>query len=289
MMNESVKLLGAHDIAKYCIRQYEMATSDLDDTNFDALEHVLVSFVEGKIPYKQAYLASEKYAKSYIPFISMYNINNYIVPNTLNKSNKGKNHCNKWDLELDNALLCSILHLGLESWSDISRYARIAKTPTQCFQRWNRYLSPYISKTKWTSEEDRKLLNCVNAYGKSWLVVAREMQNRSDAQCRSRYLTLLKNQGLVDTAMNYKSENVSNKQSDLTKTSHANATNECCTSHAICPVNQPSCGDSKPADRIMKVDMPETHILNNVPYRGFDMGTAEPIPLDNFLTMLVNK
>jgi myb-related protein len=54
-------------------------------------------------------------------------------------------------------------------------------------------LDPAITKGRWTAEEDSKLLAVIRKYGsRNWVQVAREMKNRTDVQCRHRYLQLVK-------------------------------------------------------------------------------------------------
>ena len=50
----------------------------------------------------------------------------------------------------------------------------------------------------WTDEEDKRLLEIVQRLvEESWMKVAREMEQRSDVQCRYRYYRLLKNRNAL--------------------------------------------------------------------------------------------
>jgi hypothetical protein len=65
------------------------------------------------------------------------------------------------------------------------------RTSSQCSQRWQRGLDPRISRGRWTAEDEAKLLKLVAQFGeKSWIRISAAMGNRSDVQCRYRYLHL---------------------------------------------------------------------------------------------------
>jgi hypothetical protein len=94
------------------------------------------------------------------------------------------------DLE-DTRLLSGIHRFGLNAWGSIARFVGNNRTKAQCCQRWCRGLDPRISKTPWTSAEDRKLRDLVHTHGqKKWTRIALEFDNRCDVQCRYRYRQL---------------------------------------------------------------------------------------------------
>ncbi len=61
----------------------------------------------------------------------------------------------------------------------------------QCLKRWVGTLNPKYNKGPWTEEEDAKLREIVEKYGInekiSWVKVAKEVDGRSDDQCRNRW------------------------------------------------------------------------------------------------------
>jgi hypothetical protein len=103
---------------------------------------------------------------------------------------RDKRRC--WTIHEDNRLLAGIRRFGMESaWSTIADFVGSGRTRSQCSQRWIRVLDPRISKAEWTDEEDKRLLELVVIYGeKAWMKVADQKGDRSDVQCRYRYLHL---------------------------------------------------------------------------------------------------
>lgn len=97
----------------------------------------------------------------------------------------------QWTLEEDQRLMNAINANGTENWPLIASLVG-DRTIAQCTQRWNRVLNPKISKANQSREEEQKLINAVQKYGNAWTIIASEMGNRSDVQCRFRYKFLLK-------------------------------------------------------------------------------------------------
>ena len=60
----------------------------------------------------------------------------------------------------------------------------------QCLHRWKYSLQPSISRNKWSSDEDNKLVQAVRKYG-HWSLIAQMMGTRTGAQCRERYCNKL--------------------------------------------------------------------------------------------------
>jgi hypothetical protein len=69
------------------------------------------------------------------------------------------------------------------------------RTSDQCRQRWICTLDPaHGKKDKWKPEEDTKLAEAVTTLGKNWIAVAALVPNRTNRQCRTRWV------GTVDPA-----------------------------------------------------------------------------------------
>jgi hypothetical protein len=97
-----------------------------------------------------------------------------------------------WTEYEDQRLLCAIHRFGLENWTRISKFVGNQRTLAQCAQRWCRGLDPRISRAVWTPEEEQRLIALVERYGiHSWKRVSNALGNRSDAQCRYRYLQVI--------------------------------------------------------------------------------------------------
>ncbi|OHT06214.1 hypothetical protein TRFO_25756 [Tritrichomonas foetus] len=98
-----------------------------------------------------------------------------------------------WTSQEDFRLLAAIHKHGIGNWKAIADLVGFKRSRAQCSQRWNRALNPAIKKENWTSDEDDLLLNLVLVYGPHmWATVAKDMNGRSDVQCRYRYYQLKK-------------------------------------------------------------------------------------------------
>jgi hypothetical protein len=99
-----------------------------------------------------------------------------------------------WTSQEDNRLLAGVRRFGIgagSTWSAIAEFVGNGRSRSQCSQRWIRVLDPRICKGQWTRQDDRILLDFVALYGeKSWMKIGAELGNRSDVQCRYRYLQL---------------------------------------------------------------------------------------------------
>ncbi|KAH0788676.1 Myb-like DNA-binding domain containing protein [Histomonas meleagridis] len=123
---------------------------------------------------------------------------NTIVSNFYKRSHKGqfagfRRKAQNWTPEEDERLITGIQLHGYDNWLMVANYVGGGRTRSQCSQRWHRVLDPKITKCNWSREEEEKLLEAVKAFGtKSWTRVSSELGNRSDVQCRFRYIFLQK-------------------------------------------------------------------------------------------------
>jgi hypothetical protein len=109
------------------------------------------------------------------------------------QSSKSKKNVRAWSPDEDRLLLMGISRFGTNNWGPIADMFANTRSRGQCSQRWFRCLDPAITKGRWTAEEDSKLLSVIRKYGsRNWVQVARDMKNRTDVQCRHRYIQLTK-------------------------------------------------------------------------------------------------
>ena len=98
-----------------------------------------------------------------------------------------------WSSIEDIRLLAGIHRYGLDNWQLIARFVGNARTRAQCAQRWSRGLDPRISKDQWSHEDETKLISLIETSGnKNWTLIASQIGNRSDVQCRYHFLQLLR-------------------------------------------------------------------------------------------------
>jgi hypothetical protein len=104
-----------------------------------------------------------------------------------------RNRRHPWTELEDNRLLCGLHRYGLRDWGEIAKFVGNSRSRSQCEQRWSRGLDPRISRNLWSSDEDTKLIALVMNFGTDgWRAISLHMGNRSDVQCRYRYIQLKK-------------------------------------------------------------------------------------------------
>lgn len=105
-------------------------------------------------------------------------------------ASKIRKRSGKWTKAEDEKLLEAVETYGDKCWKALAS-AVGSRTPAQCLHRWKQSLKPTISRTKWTKEEDEKLLLAVEQYQRHWSTIAQVMGNRTGAQCRERFCNKL--------------------------------------------------------------------------------------------------
>ncbi|KAJ3408317.1 hypothetical protein HDU80_006178 [Chytriomyces hyalinus] len=75
------------------------------------------------------------------------------------------------------------------NWQRISACVP-GRTGVQCAARYQEALDPVIRKGKWLAEEDALLRDGILAHGKSWVKIAAAIPNRTQRQCRTRWLQI---------------------------------------------------------------------------------------------------
>lgn len=95
----------------------------------------------------------------------------------------------KWTREEDELLIVLAEKYGEKHWKEISKkFAK--KNSLQCFSRYKR-IRPGIIKGSWKKEEDIKILDLVNKYGKSWSKISKLLGTRNGKQIRDRFINVL--------------------------------------------------------------------------------------------------
>jgi hypothetical protein len=95
----------------------------------------------------------------------------------------------KWTREEDELLIALAEKYNEKHWKEISkRFAK--KNSLQCFSRYKR-IRPGIVKGSWKKEEDIKIIELVNKYGKSWSKISKILGTRNGKQIRDRFINVL--------------------------------------------------------------------------------------------------
>lgn len=101
-----------------------------------------------------------------------------------------------WSAYEDQRLVAAIHRFGVDNWYRVCSFVGNGRSPSQCAQRWNRGLNPYIFKGPWACHEEAELLRLVAELGtKAWRRIAATLGKRCDVQCRYHYQQLQKGKG----------------------------------------------------------------------------------------------
>ena len=79
----------------------------------------------------------------------------------------------------------------LINWRAIS-IAMKTRTPRQCRERYQNYLSPEITNAEWTQEEDKMIKDMFAKYGNKWNKIAKFFNGRTGNAIRNRYQVILR-------------------------------------------------------------------------------------------------
>ena len=96
----------------------------------------------------------------------------------------------QFTFEEDKILKEAVKEYGDSDWEKISSRLK-NRTPRQCRDRWNKYLSPNVRDSMWTDEEDQILLNLIEKYGNKWSKISTFLNGRSDISIKNRYKQIL--------------------------------------------------------------------------------------------------
>jgi hypothetical protein len=87
----------------------------------------------------------------------------------------------------EDSLLCRLVsQLGEDSWAQIAQRMH-RRNARQCKERWTNYLSPSVSNSPWTPQEDRLLEEKIREIGQKWVQIAAFFPRRTDINIKNRY------------------------------------------------------------------------------------------------------
>lgn len=95
----------------------------------------------------------------------------------------------KWTKEEDAILIKLAEKYKEKHWKEISK-SFTNKNALQCFSRYKR-IRPGIVKGSWCKEEDERILQLVDVYGKSWSKISKILVTRNGKQIRDRFINVL--------------------------------------------------------------------------------------------------
>jgi len=86
----------------------------------------------------------------------------------------------------DELLLRLVTENSGAKWKLIATHFE-GRTPRQCRDRYNHYLSPDISNSKWTQEEEQQLKDLVKIHGTKWSIISTLVKGRSPNNLKNRW------------------------------------------------------------------------------------------------------
>lgn len=86
----------------------------------------------------------------------------------------------------DHKLVRLIETIGTRDWEAIALEMK-NRTPRQCHDRWVNYLSPSLSSTPWSAEDDEKLEQLHKKFGKRWTKISTYFKSRSPNMIRNHF------------------------------------------------------------------------------------------------------
>jgi hypothetical protein len=66
------------------------------------------------------------------------------------------------------------------------------RTPIQCRERWESYLSPCVRTLNWTQEEDQLVIESQKRWGNKWAKIAAVIPGRTANAVKNRWNSALK-------------------------------------------------------------------------------------------------
>lgn len=165
----------------------------------ESLKKVIYDFLTKKMTFCQARESIRSISGTTEPFEKINSILEVgsepipCPPDCILSGCKKRKKTRSWTSYEDHRLIAGIYTYGVDNWTLISKFVGNGRTRSQCSQRWSRGLNPRIVKTRWTKQEENKLVEIVqNNPGKSWNQISLKLGNRSDVQCRYRYKKIMR-------------------------------------------------------------------------------------------------
>lgn len=91
----------------------------------------------------------------------------------------------KFSSSEDRLLISLVQSYGTKSWVLVSKMMN-NRTPRQCRDRWNHYLSPTTNNTLWSPEEDTLLIEKIKIFGNQWSRISKFFPGRTGVSIRNR-------------------------------------------------------------------------------------------------------
>jgi hypothetical protein len=94
--------------------------------------------------------------------------------------------------EEDRIITDHVANDGPRHWPVVSARLQNRRSPKQCRERWLNHLAPQLNSSPWTAEEDARLLEEFNRRGPHWVIIAKELNGRSENAVKNRWNSSVK-------------------------------------------------------------------------------------------------
>ncbi|XP_022634320.1 transcription factor MYB14-like [Vigna radiata var. radiata] len=92
-------------------------------------------------------------------------------------SNKSGLRKGLWSPEEDTKLVAYITRYGHRNWSQLPRFAGLARCGKSCRLRWMNYLRPNVKRGNFTPQEEDCIIRMHKKLGNKWSAIAAELPN----------------------------------------------------------------------------------------------------------------
>mmetsp|Transcript_12139 Transcript_12139/g.21947 ORF Transcript_12139/g.21947 Transcript_12139/m.21947 type:complete len:231 (+) Transcript_12139:111-803(+) len=107
-----------------------------------------------------------------------------------------------WTVEEDEMVMRLVNEHGTRSWTKIAVHLPY-RTGKQCRERWLNQLNPKINREKWTSEEDKLLIELQSQHGNAWSKISEYLPGRSDNNVKNRWNSTIQRKLRMDNTFSH--------------------------------------------------------------------------------------